>query len=725
MPENLCTDSNWSSYEPDVERTVESACRDRPRGSPRPVTDPGNLSRRDLLKAAAGTGAVGAGALAGLQFLGGEDAPTTEVDDDRARELAERFAPTLYFDAAERWFPTDPRPYESESDGETVVDGFDALDGYTERFTDSEAPPDPTVFYRAIRYESSPLAVVQFWLYSAFDQFSTNFHWHDWEAVHVFVDVKAETPQLFVASAHSRKVPNNEFLDPDPDAFPRILPELGSHSSGLSVNENRDSFQRFPLPDAVADVTNQVLAGVEVVDELPIAYGLPRDEGTRLPFVVPELDGEPIYDHDRLPAVGRSDLIPAGLTVRSFEDLASPPNDLPQRETGLVFGHDHEDAADVRYALEPTADVEHVGEFTGPQLSFEFAVPEFAEDRVAGHITSTGVPWDQPRYDNPAADISDPSHRSTLAERYDAIAGPDGAGLVVAAVQEAVESADAPDGEGVTTADLGTEAVVLVESDPEAVPTFGGVAVAADVPAGDHRVTVNGAGVAPHSERVTVDESDTATTAGVDGRIAVTAREDAVKLRVDADGTDADLRALAVEDDFGGWLYDAPLSGRDSVYVHGGGAYTTEVRDADNEVGAFRVNPGEESEVTIDRPRTGKASLASFLAALSEETARRVRAELDDDDDGDDRDEPGDNGRGVARALEAVADAASRAAERAEDGDGNGADQRLEAVRDRLHRVAERLTETDDLPDAVTAAVGRRVEQARRRNEQALDAGSL
>jgi hypothetical protein len=297
-------------------------------------------------------------------------------------------------------------------------------------------------------------------------------------------------------------------------------------------------------------------------------------------------------------------------------------------------------------------------------------------------------------------------------------------------VQEAVENADAPDGEGLTTADLGVEAVVLVESDPEAVPTFGGVAVAADVPAGDHRVTVNGAGVAPHSERVTVDESDGATAAGVDGRIAVAARENAVKLRVDADGTDADLRALAVEDDFAGRLYDAPLAGRDSVYVHGGGAYTTEVRDADDEVGAFRVNPDEESEVTVDRPRTGKASLATFLAEVSEETATRVRAELDDggvdSGNGGGSDDDGNNVRGVAQALDAVADAAARAAERAEADDETGADQRLETVRDRLTRATARLSEaSDDLPDSVVAAADRRIDQARRRNEQALDAGEL
>ena len=103
-----------------------------------------------------------------------------------AAELAARFAPTLYFDTDEQWFPTDPRPYTSRQDGETVVSGFDALNGYHERFT-GERPPNPTVFYNAVGYEDSSLAVVQFWFYSVFDQFTTNFHWHDWEVLHVFV----------------------------------------------------------------------------------------------------------------------------------------------------------------------------------------------------------------------------------------------------------------------------------------------------------------------------------------------------------------------------------------------------------------------------------------------------------------------------------------------------------------------------------------------------------
>ncbi len=67
----------------------------------------------------------------------------------------------------------------------------------------------------------------------------------------------------------------------------------------------------------------------------------------------------------------------------------------------------------------------------------------------------------------------------------------------------------------------------MLESDAEAVSTFSS-AVVQDVPAGEHRFTVNGAGVAPHSETVSVPETSEAegpTRAGVDGEVPLVARE--------------------------------------------------------------------------------------------------------------------------------------------------------------------------------------------------------
>ena len=700
-------------------------------------SDTPSVDRRTVL---ASLGALGTASLAGCTaFEPGDDSGTTEVGDEQARSLAEQFAPTLYFDEYEQWFPTDPRSYEREQDGEVVVDGFDAFDGYTAAAASSETPPEPTVFYNAVAYDESPLAVIQFWYYSAFDQFATNFHWHDWEVLHVFVDTESGEPQLYVASSHSGRVPNNEFLDPDPDQRPRILSELGSHSSALSVNEIAERFQRLSVEDAFADITNSAIETLEDIANIPIAYGLPRDEGSRFPYLVPELDGAPIYEHERLPSVEREDLITDELTVRSLSDLAVPPGDLPARGTGLVFGHSEQTAddpdVDVGYDLVSTGEVEHIAAFTGPQLSFEFSVPEFTEDAVAGHITTAGVPWDQPRYEEPAADITDANHRGALAERYEVIGEPVSVSSVIATVSEAITSDDAPDGEGLTTGGLSTEAFVLLESDPAAVPTFGGLAVAQGVPEGDHRLTINAAGVEPHSETLAVADGAEPTTAGVDGEIPLVARENAIKLDIDATGSDSEITDLAVEDDFAGRLYDAPLSGQDAVYVHRGGAYTTEVRDSDDGIGAVRVTPADESAIRIENPATGKASLAAYLADVARETSAAVAAvggDGDSDDD-DDTDRNGASGggsanavRGLSQALDAIAEAARRAAERAAAGDRGEADRGLATVQDRLERAATRLTEaSDDLPDDLEAATERRLDQSRRRSEQARDADKL
>jgi hypothetical protein len=689
------------------------------------------LSRRDLLKLAAGAGAVGVSGAVGWQLLqSGPDAPTETLPPEETRALAETYAPEVYFDSYEKWFPTDPRAYESERDGETIVDGFTALNDYTRAAEESDSPPSPSVFFNAVAYEDSPLAVVQFWLYSAFDQFTTNFHWHDWEVLHVFHDRETERPQLYVASAHGRSVPNNEFLDPDPSTQPRILTELASHSSALSLNERADSFQRITVGDTIADITNLTVDGLESIGELPIAYGLPRDESFRLPYSIPELDGALIYEDDRLPAVSSDSLVDESLTVSSVEELLSPPTELPERESGPVFSFEGD--SDVTYELLPTRELEYISAFTGPQLSFEFTVPEFAEDRIANHITTAGTPWDDPRYENPAADITEPVHRAELADRYDAIAEPSGASRLIAAVGQTVQDTDAPDGEGVTTEQTTVETVALVESEPTAVPSFNGVVVAQGLPEGDHRLTVNGAGYAPHSEQVTVERDGPPTVAGADGTIALPTKENAVKLGVDTEGTDADLNALAVEDDFGGRLYDAPLDGPDAVYVDRNGAYTTEVVDSDGELGAFRVNPGEERSRTIDRPDTGTASLAAFVADISNETATSVREAAEregDSDDGDDQgggrpDAPGITG--LAQALEAASDAAARAAEQARKGDTRGTDQRLETARARLADAAERLAEArGELPETVGNAVENRLEQGTRRADQARESGKL
>jgi len=85
------------------------------------------------------------------------------------------------------------------------------------------------------------------------------------------------------------------------------------------------------------------------------------------------------------------------------------------------------------------------------------------------------------------------------------------------------------------------------------------------------------------------------TTAGVDGEIPLVARENATKVELSDAESDIDMNGAAVEDDFAGRIYDSAVDGSDAVYVHAGGAYTTEVRDAADEIGAYRVNRDTEA----------------------------------------------------------------------------------------------------------------------------------
>ena len=737
------------------------------------------LTRRRLVGAGVGTAAVGIGAGALLTDDGRPD--TTTVGSATGERLARQFAPTLHFGAAERWLPTDPRRYAADRDGRTVVDGFDALSGYAADADAADGPPAPTVFWRVRRYEGTGLLAVQYWLYSAFDQFSVNFHWHDWELLQVFVDADTETPVLFAASAHSRRVPNNEYLDPAATT-PSVVSEVGSHSSALAVVGRADTFQR--LPAAAADVTNDLVGGLA----FPFAYGLPRDEGTRLPYVVPELDGVPLFDHPELPDVERRHFVPPALTVREGE----PPGELPAREPGLRLDPSERATGEsVGYTLEPIAAVE-IDAYEGPRLGFEFPVPGFAEDAVASHVTSVGTPQEQPRFDDPIADVTDTTHRRALADRYDV--GDPGplatAGAVVTRLREAVPDQTAPGDNGVQTREPRTEARALLESDPVAVPSFRGVVGVIGPSPGDHRLVVDAPDTAPYVERfthepsgagaepddeatitersetatvtatsdgATVDTDDTGTeqrvtAVGADGEAVLVPSAAAVKLRADASTDETpDLDRVTVTDDFGGTVYRSrpDPDGRAAVYVHRAGAYTAEVRDADGGVGAYRVNPGrEQTSATVDRVRTGRRSLVDFLETFLVETRAQVAAlrdgeSVDDavpaaardpaagrpasDDSGDDDsdDDRRGGGDGQPDAVEIVLqrlDRALRAARQSLSAIDDRSVGRLRGLGRQLTAIQETLDAGRSLPDGVAALLSARLDRLDRRVRQAMAA---
>ena len=735
----------------------------------RPASDdsPDDSDRRRVL-GYAGFGALALGGVASAWYVsrpdGGPPEGSDASPDDEGTGASEtppgaaetpaepprvvqRYAPDLYFGALEKWFPTDPRPYIVETDTGPVVDGFTALDQYSATFRETGTPPAPTVFYNVV--EAAPgVDAVQYWLYSAFDQFTVNFHWHDWELLQVFVDRESGDPLLLCASAHSRTSPNNEYLDPElpAGARPGVLSEVGSHSSASEVNGLVPSFERLPIDDLVSDVTNDAL-DVSAAVRAPFAYGLPRDEGARLPFVLPELDGVPLHEHPSL-SIERTDLIDDRVTVRSWAGLPTPPEALPLREPGLVIAHpDSAAEADATYALEPLAPLEgEIGDFVGPQLSFEFAVPGLVEDAVASHITSVGIPWEQARFTDPLADVTDPAHR----RRIDG-AEPDGltnrvvgrvrqlkAGTAGALGGVVEDAADAVAGvAGVSLFPLPTElAVRLASEDPTATVTRGGVFEYLRVGPGPHLLIANGPGYAPIAARFTHDGGTVS--AGDDGELAVVASEDAGWIRGDARETGGVVR-VRIAEDYAGTVYDGEPVERDrfAVAVHRGGRYTIEVVDREGRRGAYRVTPDsfdDDGNAARRRVRTGRLALAQTLVAeldalyaLAEALASDHREQSGDSETdrngAEDRESASGNPvlDGVARAREAAAGAVTAA----ETGDRAAADDRLSASVASLREVRDELASDAQAgyTDDAAAAIGPKTLAAIERATDAIGQG--
>lgn len=656
---------------------------------------------------------------------GSGDAPEAE---DGVPAVVRRYAPDLYFGALEKWFPTDPRPYVVDTDQGSVVDGFSALDDYSAAFREAGSPPAPTVFYNVVE-AAEGVDAVQYWFYSVFDQFTVNFHWHDWELLQVFVDRESGEPLLLSASAHSRGSPNNEFLDPEipEESRPGILAEVGSHSSASEVNGLVPSFERLPTAGLVSDVTNDA---IDVSSSLraPFAYGLPRDEGARLPFVLPELDGQPLHEHPSL-SIDRTDLIDDRVTVGSWHGLPTPPAALPLREPGLVMAHvdsptaaGGRDVADVTYDLEPIAPLRDViDDFVGPQLSFEFAIPGFAEDAIASHITSVDIPWEQDRFTDPLVDVTDPGHhrridgtepaglRNRLVGRVRQLrSGVDG---VLGGVPESGRDA-VTDVATVSIHSLPTEAAVrLASEDPIATVTRNGVFGYLHVESGPHLLTVNAPGIAPLAERFVHDGG--LVRAGDDGELAAVATEDAGWIRGDGSETNGVSKVRVIED-YAGVVYDGePVeTDRFAVAVHRAGRYTVEVTDRDGRLGAYRVTPDSfdaDGNAVRRRVQTGKVALARTLQdeiGQLRSLAESLSGSGDEDvtDDGTDRDRNRDPVLARIRRAERAAEEAVTAAE---DGDEETADDRLFAVISALWEVREILVSEDQggYSDAAVAAI--------------------
>ncbi|MFB6250532.1 MAG: hypothetical protein ABEI27_02400 [Halobellus sp.] len=376
---------------------------------------------------------------------------------------------------------------------------------------------------------------------------------------------------------------------------------------------------------------------------------------------------------------------------------------------------------DVAYALKPMARVRAaVGDFVGPQLSFEFAVPGFAEDRLASHITSVGTPWEQPRFTDPLTDVTDPDHRRSIAGEVSGgltnrvvgrvrqlRAGAEG---TVPQVSDDARSALA-DQIPVSLFGVPVEAAVrLASPDPVATVTRGGVFGLLRVEQGDHLLVVNGPGYAPVAERF--DHDGGLVRAGAGGELTVVASEDAATIRGDGRAANGVERVRVIED-YAGTVYDGrPVEpDRYKIPVHRAGTYTVAVVDGNGRRGAYRVTPadfGDADDTIREVVTAGKGSLVRSLAAFLRDL-RDLAGRLAEED--------GARGQVIellSSALTAVEDAVAAT----EEGAAVRSNDRLRAAVDALQRAQETLQSdnedgyTDSSVAALDPRIGRAIEDA-------------
>ncbi len=148
--------------------------------------------------------------------------------------LEVKYAPNLWFDSEEEYYPTSPffdgNEDLSGEDNKINYEALKNLENKLDRFT---------VYYHIVGMPAE--TVYQYFFYYAYNKMpKMNEHYHDWEGVFVFVDNDTEKVNRVVASAHGNWRPHNEYFNPqlEDDEHIGILIEQGSHANCVDRNNN-------------------------------------------------------------------------------------------------------------------------------------------------------------------------------------------------------------------------------------------------------------------------------------------------------------------------------------------------------------------------------------------------------------------------------------------------------------------------------------------------------
>ena len=153
---------------------------------------------------------------------------------------AENYAPNLWFDSQEQYYPANPLDFYFENNIE--ISGEKAVQKYN-KLSQQEKINKLTVFYN-IQDEGDQL-IYQYWFFYVFNDYQIsvkNKHYGDWEAVYIFVNKNSGEVNKAIGTSHQRKIFDTEIYNPKTN---HIWSYIGNGSHANCVDKIDDGYCDF------------------------------------------------------------------------------------------------------------------------------------------------------------------------------------------------------------------------------------------------------------------------------------------------------------------------------------------------------------------------------------------------------------------------------------------------------------------------------------------------
>ena len=154
------------------------------------------------------------------------------------------YAPNLWFDSQEQYYPVNPLDFYFENNQE--ISGQEAIEKYNQ-LSFKEKVNNLTVLYHI--QDNASQWVYQYWFFYVFNDSLgkiKNQHYGDWEAVFVFVDKNSKQVNKAIGTAHQRRLFDTEILNPDNN---HIWTYVGAGSHANCVDDEGDGYCNFFMWD--------------------------------------------------------------------------------------------------------------------------------------------------------------------------------------------------------------------------------------------------------------------------------------------------------------------------------------------------------------------------------------------------------------------------------------------------------------------------------------------